>query len=58
MPFNGNVGLHDADRWRSKYGGDIYKTNGSHGCVNMPRDAAEKVFNIVSKGTPVIVYGK
>ena len=58
MPFNGNVGLHDADRWRSKYGGDIYKTNGSHGCVNMPRDAAEKVFKIVSKGTPVIVYGK
>ena len=58
MPFNGNVGMHDADRWRSKYGGDIYKTNGSHGCVNMPRDAAEKVFNIVSKGTPVIVYGK
>lgn len=58
MPFNGNVGLHDADRWRSKYGGDIYKTNGSHGCVNMPREAAEKVYNIVSKGTPVIVYGK
>lgn len=58
MPFNGNVGLHDADRWRSKYGGDIYKTNGSHGCINMPREAAEKVYNIVSKGTPVIVYGK
>lgn len=58
MPFNGNVGLHDADRWRSKYGGDIYKTNGSHGCVNMPREAAEKVYNIVSKGIPVIVYGK
>lgn len=58
MPFNGNVGLHDADRWRSKYGGSIYKSNGSHGCVNMPRKAAEKVYNIVSKGTPVIVYGK
>ncbi len=57
MPFNGNVGLHDADRWRSSYGGSIYKTNGSHGCVNMPRSAAEKVYNIVSKGTPVIVYG-
>ena len=58
MPFNGNVGLHDADRWRSQYGGNIYKTNGSHGCVNMPREAAEKVFNIVNKGTPVIVYGE
>lgn len=58
MPFNGNVGLHDADRWRSKYGGSIYKSNGSHGCVNMPRKAAEQVYNIISKGTPVVVYGE
>ena len=58
MPFNSNVGIHDADRWRSEYGGNIYKTNGSHGCVNMQSEAAEKVFNIVNKGTPVIVYGE
>ena len=32
MPFNGNVGIHDADTWRSQYGGEIYKTSGSHGC--------------------------
>ena len=25
MPFNGNVGIHDADTWRSEYGGEIYK---------------------------------
>ena len=31
MPFNGNVGIHDADTWRSEYGGEIYKTSGSHG---------------------------
>ena len=36
MPFNGNVGIHDADTWRSEYGGEIYKTSGSHGCVNTP----------------------
>ena len=58
MPFNGNVGIHDADRWRSEYGGDIYKKHGSHGCVNTPRAACEKIYNIVSKGTPVVVYGE
>ena len=58
MPFNGNVGIHDADGWRTEYGGDIYKTNGSHGCVNTPKKAAKKIYNIVEKGTPVIVYGK
>lgn len=56
LPFNGNVGIHDADRWRSEYGGDIYKTGGSHGCVNTPYENAEKIFNAVEIGTPVIVY--
>ncbi len=56
MPFVGNVGIHDADTWRSEYGGDIYKTNGSHGCVNTPTANAEKIFNAVEIGTPVIVY--
>lgn len=56
MPFNGNVGIHDADTWRSQYGGEIYKTSGSHGCVNTPTANAEKIFNIVEIGTPVIVY--
>lgn len=57
MPFNGNVGLHDADGWRhGKYGGSIYKTNGSHGCVNLPYAAAKKIYAAVEIGTPVIVY--
>ena len=56
MPFNGNVGLHDADGWRSKYGGEIYKTNGSHGCVNMPYSAAKTVYSTVEIGTAVVVY--
>ncbi len=33
MPFNGNVGMHDAS-WRNSFGADIYLRNGSHGCVN------------------------
>lgn len=56
MPFTGNVGIHDADGWRSSYGGDIYLTNGSHGCVNTPRAAMEKIYNAVEVGTAVIVY--
>ena len=35
MPFNGNIGIHDAS-WRYSFGGEIYKRNGTHGCVNAP----------------------
>lgn len=55
MPFNGNVGIHDAS-WRSSFGGSIYKTNGSHGCVNTTYSAAQAIYAIVEIGTPVIVY--
>jgi lipoprotein-anchoring transpeptidase ErfK/SrfK len=55
MPFNGDVGFHDAS-WRSKFGGDIYLTNGSHGCVNAPYNLAQAVFNNISAGNAVIVY--
>lgn len=56
MPFNGNVGMHDAS-WRSSFGSDIYLTNGSHGCVNLPVKKAEAIYGYVEKGEPVIVYG-
>jgi len=49
------VGLHDAS-WRSSFGGDIYKTNGSHGCVNLPKEAASKLFDMVDVGTTVVVH--
>lgn len=55
IPFNGAIGMHDAS-WRKKFGGEIYLTGGSHGCVNLPYKTAEKVYNLVSKGFPVIVY--
>ena len=55
MPFNMGEGLHDAT-WRSKFGGNIYKTGGSHGCVNLPLSAAEKIYDIVEAGWPVIVF--
>ncbi len=56
MPFNGNIGLHDAS-WRSSFGGNIYLTGGSHGCVNLPSSAASKIFENVHKGEAVVVYG-
>ncbi|MGN0293212.1 MAG: L,D-transpeptidase family protein [Lachnospiraceae bacterium] len=55
MPFNGNIGMHDAT-WRSSFGGSIYKTNGSHGCINLPYYAARTIYQTVDKGTPVICY--
>lgn len=55
MPFYYNVGLHDAP-WRKSFGGKIYKTSGSHGCVNLPPAAAKTIFEHVQKGTPVVVY--
>ncbi len=55
LPFNGNVGIHDAT-WRSEFGGSIYKTNGSHGCVNTPLSAMKTVYEYVQIGWPVVVY--
>lgn len=55
MAFNGDVGIHDLVS-RSTFGGDIYLYGGSHGCVNTPYDAVSQIYDIVSIGTPVVVY--
>ena len=55
MRINGNAeGLHDAS-WRSEFGGEIYKTNGSHGCVNLPTESAEFLYDTLEVGDRVIV---
>ena len=46
--------MHDAS-WRSTYGGTIYKTNGSHGCINLPLDVAKKIYDKVTINTPVMI---
>ncbi|MGN1139846.1 MAG: L,D-transpeptidase family protein [Oliverpabstia sp.] len=56
MPFNGGVGIHDLASRGNNFGGDIYMTNGSHGCINTPLAAAKTIYDTVSVGTPVIVY--
>lgn len=55
MPFNGNIGMHDAT-WRGSFGGSIYKTNGSHGCVNLPPAVAMTIYDNIEKGMPVLCY--
>ena len=56
MPFNGGIGLHDA-AWRNKFGGTIYQTSGSHGCVNLPPAQVPALYEFVYKGIPVICHG-
>lgn len=55
MPFYGNYGIHDA-YWRSEFGGEVYLTNGSHGCVNTPPAAMAQVYANMDTGTPVVLY--
>lgn len=55
IAFNGSQGMHDAS-WRGDFGGEIYKTWGSHGCVNLPLDAAKRIYEEVYMYYPVIVY--
>ena len=55
MPFAYNVGFHDAS-WRSQFGGEYYKTSGSHGCLNLPGEVARQLYEMVEVDTPVIAY--
>lgn len=55
MPFFDGQGLHDAS-WRTAFGGNIYQTSGSHGCVNLPPAVAATIFDNIDTGCPVILY--
>lgn len=55
MPVKGGIGIHDAG-WRKEFGGDIYQTAGSHGCINTPKDKMEELFDCVQIGTPVVMF--
>lgn len=64
MPFDGAEGLHDAS-WRSNFGpgSNFAPTDlgtgsyilGTHGCVNLPFDAATFIWNWAPVGTTVVV---
>lgn len=53
--FHGAYGIHDAS-WRTIFGGQKYRSDGSHGCVNTPEEAMEKIFAQIEVGVPVVVH--
>lgn len=55
IPVKGNIGIHDSS-WRSEYGGEIYKKNGSHGCINTPLDEVARLYELVEVGTPCVMF--
>lgn len=54
--FNGGIAIHDAAWRHGKFGGSIYKNNGSHGCVNTSLEAASIIYENSRKGMYVIVF--
>lgn len=56
IPFYGGQGFHGSNGWRSQWGGTIYQTSGSHGCVNCPDAEAKKIADNVGSGYPVVIY--
>lgn len=55
MAVYGNIGIHDAT-WRGSFGGKIYRTNGSHGCINTPMKAVSQLYEMAVEGTPVVMF--
>ena len=55
IPFNGGIGMHDAS-WRGSFGGNIYKYNGSHGCINMPTSKAKEVYGYLDSSYVIYCY--
>ena len=55
MPIYRGIGIHDADRWRSAYGSNIYTYYGSHGCINVSLRLAKLLFESVEEGEIVVV---
>ena len=57
IPFYGNIGIHDATWREGNYGDDTYLTaDGSHGCVEVPLEAAQLIYENASTYIPVFVY--
>lgn len=55
MPFNlWGCGFHDAER--EAYGGEIYLSNGTHGCFELSDDDMQTLFDLVEVGMPCIVH--
>lgn len=56
MPFtDSGCGFHDAT-WRDCFGGDIYESYGSYGCVNCEYDFVAQMYDMVDEGCLVNIH--
>ena len=49
------IGIHAAD-WRGSFGGNIYHSNGSHGCINVSVANSKWLYENIKRKTPVVIY--
>lgn len=49
------IGFHDAD-WQPVFGGDLYISRGSHGCINMSKYDAQTLYSMIEVGVPVVIH--
>jgi len=54
MSFNSGIGMHALST--NGYYRHLGKKNASHGCVRLSREDAEEIYNILERGTPVLVH--
>ena len=55
MPFNGDIGIHDAT-WQSSFGGNVYTYRGSHGCINVSLEGAREIYKLIDESYAIICY--
>ncbi len=55
MPFDDQIGFHDAAWQTFPFGSPLYTTQGSHGCVHLPLDFIAWVYAWAPVGTTVTV---
>ena len=58
IPFNGDIGFHDASWQTMKFGAQDYPTQGSRGCVHMPLASVAWLHKWVRVGRTVVVVSK
>ena len=49
----GVIGFHDASWRNGQFGGDIWLSDPSHGCINMPTDKVAALYDLVDIGTEI-----
>lgn len=55
IPFDDDIGFHDASWQTFPFGSSHYHTDGSHGCVHLPTNFAAWLYNWAPIGTEVVI---